>query len=126
MIYKFESEEKIVALDPLKFMEAGYLLFSYETDMSQSVQLKRNIEISLVEVLPEYRRRGIASDMIRFLIDNNPDVVWFSLWTGREIEEVEGLDLYMKLGFKRLVYHEDYYAPGIGTSYFARRVSGRN
>jgi ribosomal protein S18 acetylase RimI-like enzyme len=92
----------------------GYILFGYAKDLSKN----RNIEIEYIYVKPTCRGRGIASEMIRFLIRKHPNAVWINLWTGRSIEEHQGTSLYVRNGFKLLAYQKDWYADGIGVSLF--------
>ena len=113
---KFKNRNKIVALDGNK--EVGYLNFSYAGDASK----KRNLEICFMWVDKEYRKNGIGTNMINYLIKNNLNVTWISLWTGKEIEKLNKTDFYIRNGFKKLAYQEDYYAPGIGTTLFGKRI----
>jgi len=45
------------------------------------------------------------------------------MWTGKEIEKVKGTDLYLKNGFKKIAYQQDYYEKGIGTALFVKKIS---
>ena len=114
---RFQNKTKIVVLDGDK--EIGYLNFDYADDASK----KRNIEISYMYVNPNYRKMGIGSKMIEFLIKNKPTVIWISLWTGKEIEKIKATDFYLKNKFKKLAYQEDYYEKGIGTTLFVRKLN---
>ncbi len=114
---KFQTKDKIIALDGKK--QIGYLNFCYAEDSSQ----RRNIEIPYMYVNPEYRKQGIGSKMLKFLIENKPKITWLSFWTGKEIEKTKGTNFYLKNGFKKLAYHADYYEKGIGMTLFAKRIS---
>jgi len=120
MILKFKTDKKIIALGD-KGQEIGYLDFGYSQDASNN----RNIDIIYMHVKPEYRKMHIGSAMIKFLIDNKPDVVWISLWTGKEMERIKGNKFYIKNGFKKMCHHKDYYEKGIGTTLFARKINER-
>lgn len=114
---KFKSKNKIVALEGRK--KVGYLNFGYAADASRG----RNIGISYMYVRPEFRRKGIGSKMLNFLIINKPKAVWLSLWTGKEIEKLKAADFYLKNGFKKLAHQEDYYEKGVGVTLFAKKIS---
>jgi ribosomal protein S18 acetylase RimI-like enzyme len=114
---KFKTKNQIILLKDKE--QIGYLNFDYADDASK----KRNIEISYMYVKPKYRGQGNASKMIQFLIKNKPKVTWISLWTGRKIEKVKGIDLYINNGFKKIAYQEDYYEKGIGTTLFVKKIS---
>jgi ribosomal protein S18 acetylase RimI-like enzyme len=109
---KVKNSNRIEALKGKKVV--GYILFDYARDESK----KRNIEIEYIYVKPKHRGQGIASDLIQYLIAVFPNVVWFSLWTGKEIEENEGTALYTKNGFELLGYQKDFYGEGVGVSLF--------
>lgn len=114
---KFKTKTQIVALNEKE--QIGYLNFDYAKDASK----KRNVEISYVYVKPKYRRAGIGSKMINFLITNKPKIIWISLWTGKEIEESKALNFYIKNGFTKLANQKDYYKNGIGTTLFVKRIN---
>jgi len=113
----FKTKTKIIALDGGK--PVGYLNFDYVGDASKN----RNIGISYMYVNPKYRRLGIGSKMLKFLITKKPKVTWLSFWTGKEIEKNKGTGFYLKNGFKKLAHQADYYEKGIGTTLFAKRIS---
>lgn len=111
------SKSKIIAVLNKKII--GYLNFHHPGDAS----FKRNIEISYLTVKTPYRKEGIGSAMIEYLIKKHPKITWISLWTSRGIETVQGLDFYIRNGFKRAFYQEDYYKPGIGATLFVKRIN---
>lgn len=111
----FKNKKRIVAVDGKK--QIGYLTFGYADDASEN----RNINMHFLWIRPEYRRQGIGTKMINYLIDNSPDVTWFSFWTGKDIEKESGTAFHDKLGFTKLAYQEDYYEPGVGTTLFVKR-----
>lgn len=116
MKLKFKTKKQIVAIEGKKIV--GNLYFDYAMDASE----KRNIEIKYMCVDSKYRNNGIGSKMLQFLIKNKPKVLYFSLWTGMQIEKTEKADsFYLKNGFTKLAYQEDYYAKGIGASLFSRK-----
>ena len=96
----------------------GYLKFSYPNDSSG----KRNLEIGYIHIKPDYRRKGTATKLLKFLLNHFKNVVWISLWTGKQAEIDKSYDLYKKLGFKQKAYQADYYKKGIGTRLFVKRI----
>ena len=99
MIIKFKTDKKIVAICDDGKTQLGYLDFGYSNDASNN----RNIDIIYMHVKPQFRNMHIGSAMIKFLIDNKPDVVWISLWTGKEMERIKGTKFYTKNGFKKML-----------------------
>jgi len=112
----FKSKTKIVATEAGK--QIGYLNFNYERDASK----KRNIFISYMYVKSEYRRKGIGSKMLKFLLAKKKNITWINFWTGKEIEKNKGTNIYIKNGFQKLAYQEDYYEKGVGTTLFVKRI----
>jgi ribosomal protein S18 acetylase RimI-like enzyme len=117
MKIKFLDKNKIVALEGDK--KIGYLTFKHPNDLTP----KRNMEMVYIYVKPKFRLQGIATKMLRFFLNHFKDVVWVSIWTGRQMEVDKGFDLYRKLGFKEQCFQADYYEKGIGTRLFAKRIS---
>ncbi len=116
MKIKFLNKKKIVAIEKNKII--GYLKFSYPDDSSG----KRNLEVGYIYVKSPYRRKKIASQLLKFLSNHFKNVVWISLWTGKQAEIDKSHDLYKKFGFKQKAYQADYYKKGIGTRLFVKRV----
>ncbi|OGF20345.1 hypothetical protein A2Y83_00690 [Candidatus Falkowbacteria bacterium RBG_13_39_14] len=116
MIKFYFQKNKIIAKQG-KF-QAGYLKFSYPKDLAGY----RNIEIDYIYVKPKYRRIGIATQMIKFFLKKFKNIVWVSLWTGRQMEIDKSYNLYKKLNFKQLAYQADYYDKNIGTRLFVKRI----
>ncbi len=119
MKIKFISKNKIVALEKGKMV--GYVKFHHP----DHIYGKRNLLIDYVYVKPSYRRKGIATQMLKLFLDNfkNKNIVWVNLWTGDETENDKAFSLYKKLGFKELAFEPDYYKKGVGTRLFAKRIS---
>ena len=99
--------------------ELGYLKFSFPSDAAKD----RNVVIDYIYVKPQYRRRGIATLLLGKFLGLYKNKVWVSLWTGRLAEKDGSWFLYKKLGFGQLAFQADYYAPGVGTRLFAKRLS---
>jgi len=113
---KFSGKNKIIAIKNNKII--GYQTFHYPEDASGS----RNVELDWLYVNPKYRREGVATKIIEFVLKNFKKVVWISFWTGKDIEINKGNSLYKKLGFKEIAYQEGYYKKDIGTRLFVKRV----
>lgn len=116
MKIKSDGNKKIIAVDGGKII--GYLKWNHPQDYNP----KRNVEIEWIEVNPRYRRQGIARKLIKFFLKKFRNIVWVSLWTGREMEINKSYSLYKKLGFKEIAYQEDYYLDGVGTRLFVKRI----
>ena len=114
---KILNKNKIVAMEGGR--RVGYLKFVYPGDSSG----KRNLVIDYVYVKPQYRRKGIANKLIKFILKHFKNVVWISLWTSEEAEKDGSYGLYKKLGFKELAYQADYYKSGVGTHLFVKKLS---
>lgn len=97
----------------------GYLKFAYPNDSSKH----RNIVIDYIYVKPLYRRKGIATQMIKFFLKKFDYIVWVSLWTGRQMEIDKSYNLYKKLNFKQIAYHADYYEKNLGARLFGKRIN---
>ena len=97
----------------------GYATFHHPEDYSG----KRNLEIDFIYVPPKFRRKGIATQLLNFLMEKYKKVTWISLWTSIDSEKDESWRLYEKLGFKQLAYQEDYYKKGWGTRLFVKRMA---
>ena len=96
---------------------AGFLESKVPDDLASG----RNIEIAYVYVEPQYRRQGIATELIQLFFSQHKNVIWITLWTSKECEVDGSSDLYKKLGFVEGTYLPDYYESGIGTRHFALR-----
>lgn len=96
----------------------GFLTFCHPNDITS----KRNLEVKYIYVKPLYRRKKIATRLLKFILNNFKDVVWISFWTSRQAEIDKSYNLYKKLGFKQKAYQADYYDKGIATRLFAKRV----
>ncbi len=115
---KLKKEGKIIATENNN--QVGYLDYRHPDDRSR----KRNLEIIYVSVKQRYRRHGIGSNLVKFLLNKikNEKIVWISLWTSQDIEKNKAVKFYKKLGFKKKAYQEDYYKKGIGTTLFVKRL----
>ena len=91
MEIKFSGKNKIVALENKKIL--GYLTFSYPDDNSG----KRNINLDWLYVKPEYRKKGIGTEIVKFFLEKFKNVTWISFWTGKDIEIKKGYGLYKRL-----------------------------
>lgn len=99
----------------------AYLYFKYARDESKC----RNVELSYLYVSPRHRRKGIGTILTKHFLDyfKKRNVVWVSLWTGKDIELNKGYTIYTKLGFKQLAVQKDYHAKGIDTRLFAKKLN---
>lgn len=96
----------------------GYLNYNYANDASG----KRNIEISYMYIDPKFRRKSIGSKLLTWFISHFINkVAWITLWTGKNIEKTGGTSFYIRNGFVKLAYQENYYEKGIGTTLFAKK-----
>ena len=110
------KKNKIVATVGRKTVAA--MIFGQPDDASK----KRNINIFELDVLPEFRRQGIATAMLKFFLKKFTNVTWISFWTGKKLEIDKGFKLYTALGFKEIAYQADYYEKGVGTRLYVKRV----
>ena len=117
MEIKFLNKNKIVALE--KGKQIGYLTFRHPNDISG----KRNLELVYLYVKPAFRRQGMATKMLRFLLNHSKNIIWISIWTGRQLERDKAYELYEKIGFKEVTFQPDYYEKGAGTRLFVKRMS---
>lgn len=97
----------------------GYLEFNHPNDQSK----QRNLEIDYIYVKPKFRHKNVASNMIQFLINKYKKVTWISLWTGQEIEKAKKIHFWTENGFTKIAQQNDYYAKGINTSLFVKRIN---
>lgn len=65
------------------------------------------LEIDYIFVLEEYRKNGIASKLINYIIKENKDVENITLEVS--VENIPAINLYKKLGFKVVATREKYY-----------------
>jgi len=96
----------------------GTLLFDIPDDEAGL----RNLDIVYLETDISYRRKGVATALLEYIMEYFRNQVWISFWTGKQAEIDKSYVLFEKLGFKQLAYQEDYYDDGIGTRLFARRM----
>ena len=74
----------------------GYLYYSLIYD---------RIEINQFEVLPEERRKGVASKLLEYLIDNNNLEMTLEV----KIDNIPAIKLYEKYGFEKVGIRKGYY-----------------
>ncbi|HPI67050.1 MAG TPA: GNAT family N-acetyltransferase [bacterium] len=117
MKLKFLKEKNLISVFDLD-KKIGYLKFSYPCDASK----KRNLNFDYIFIKPKYRRQGIATRLLFFALNNFTDVVWISLWTSKEIELNHAHHIYKKVGFKQIAYQADYYAKGVGTRLYVKKI----
>jgi len=117
MKVKFLKEKNLISVFD-KNKKIGYLKFSYPRDASK----ERNLNFDYIFIKPEYRRRGIATQLLFFALKIFTDVVWISLWTSKEIELTKAYAIYQKVGFKQIAYQADYYAKNLGTRLYVKRI----
>ena len=69
-------------------------------------QLYESIEIEYIYTKDEYKKMGYASQLLSYLIDNNPG---FNLTLEVNINNQPAINLYGKMGFKIVAKRERYY-----------------
>ena len=99
----------------------GYLKYNFPKDASAK-NGNRNVQIEYIYVNPLHRRKGIASELMSCMLEYAKDMVWISLWTGRQAEIDKSFSLYRKFGFKQKSVQEDYYEKGVSLRLFVRRM----
>jgi ribosomal protein S18 acetylase RimI-like enzyme len=99
----------------------GYLKYSFPKDASAK-NGNRNIQIDYVFVNIAHRRKGLASKLLAHFLKFAKNMVWISLWTGKEAEINKTYSLYKKHGFQQKVVYNDYYEDGIPTRLFVKRI----
>lgn len=110
-------KNKLIAKQGRRVM--GYLLFSGPNDLSG----KRNLVIDYLFVSPDFRRRGVGSELLKKLIGiYKGKKIWLSFWTGYLMERDKTWEIYKKLGFREMAVQDDYYEKGIATRFFAMRL----
>lgn len=87
---------------------------------------KKNRQIDCLYVDVPFRRQGLASRLVSYILDYSKDMNWVSLWTGMEIEVEESYTVYEKLGFKQLAILEDCYDDGIPSRLFVKKIRKEN
>lgn len=97
----------------------GYLKYAHPKDSSAS----RNVVFEYVYVNPAFRRRGLATELLQYAMDNFKDAIWISLWTGRQSEIDKSHIFYKNAGFQEIAYQADYYEDGIGTRLYVKRMN---
>lgn len=104
-----------------KSITVAYLYFKYARDESKY----RNVELSYLHVNPSYRRQGIGTLLIKHFLKyfKERNIVWVSLWTGKDIEMTKGYTIYTKLGFKLAAKQKDYHAKGIATRLLIKKLN---
>ena len=105
-----------------KAKKIGYLKYNFPNDASAK-NGNRNVQIDYIYVSPAYRRQGIASKLMVAMLEFAKDMMWVSLWTGRQAEIDESFTLYRKFGFQQKVIQRDYYEKGIPLRLFVKRMS---
>jgi ribosomal-protein-alanine N-acetyltransferase len=88
----------------------GYLYYSLIYD---------RIEINQFEVLPEERRKGVASKLLEYLIDNNNLEMTLEV----KIDNIPAIKLYEKYGFEKVGIRKGYYN-GIDGILMFRKIGG--
>ena len=68
------------------------------------------MEIDYIFVLEEYRNNGVASKLITYIIDNNPEIENITLEVN--INNKPAINLYQKMGFSIVAVREKYYTDG--------------
>jgi len=116
-IKHFKGKKRIATF--LNKEEVGYLTYRFPDDVAG----KKNLELVFLYVKPEFRRMGIATVLLQFILKAFSKVTWISFWTGKEAEVDQSYPLYLKNGFQQLCYQEDYYEKGIGTRLFAKKMT---
>jgi len=114
-----KKTKKLLAV--LKTENIGYLKYSFPKDASAK-RGNRNIQIEYIYVKPAHRRKGIASKLISYILKFSKEMVWVSLWTGREVEINKTFNIYKKHGFKEKVICNDYYEDGVPTRLFTKKM----
>ena len=56
------------------------------------------MEFCWLYINSEYRRKGIATKLIKEFLKNFKNIVWVSFWTGKDLEKEKAYGLYKKLG----------------------------
>lgn len=118
---KISENKQFKIAASLNNQEVGELIYKIPKDDAGG----RNLEINWLKVDKSHRRRHIATQLLNFFINKaaKKGVIWISFWTGREMEENQTYGLYKKLGFKQVFTQDDYYAPGIPTRLFVKRLN---
>ena len=126
MIEYIRKDNRISA--KVQGVQVGYIEIDFENNNLNDIKAGtgdpyRNMQIEMVYVDKEFRRMGIATGMLKLLIQKlKGKVTWLSMWTGAQIEKDKAYTIYGKLGFKQLCVHQDYYSPGIPTRYLRMRL----
>jgi ribosomal protein S18 acetylase RimI-like enzyme len=104
-----------------KNKKVGYLKYTFPKDASAK-NGNRNVQIDYVYVDPAYRHQGIASKLMSCMLEFSKNMVWVSLWTGRQAEIDKSFGLYRKFGFQQKSVQKDYYEDGIALRLFVKRM----
>jgi len=70
--------------------------------------------IQTIEVLPDFHRRGVGSELLRHTEGSAHEVGASSIWLHVDVENAAAIRLYETHAFVRAGSEENYYAPGRG------------
>ena len=79
--------------------------------------------IETIEVLPEFRSRGIGSGLLQRVEDSARAVGAMTLWLHVDITNLPAIRLYERHGFASRGSEEHFYAPGRGAHIYAKRLT---
>ena len=120
------SETFIVAEENRKIV--GYIMCRIEVGLSNSILggLIRKGHIVSIAVLPEYRRRGVAQDLINRAIEG---MRYYKAKLGFlevRVTNTVGIALYKKLGFEISKTREGYYSDGESAYVMTKKLEKRS
>ena len=70
-------------------------------------------DILTLTVAPEFRRRGIARELLKRMIDWSRNKKVEAIMLEMRVGNVEAEPLYLAHGFRQISFRKDYYGPGI-------------
>jgi [ribosomal protein S18]-alanine N-acetyltransferase len=85
----------------LLYIKDGIISFLSYTKLYES------IEIEYIYTKDEYKKMGYASELLKYLIDNNPG---FNMTLEVNMNNQPAINLYGKMGFKIVANRERYYS----------------
>lgn len=92
---------------------AAYMVFVETAD--------DELEVYNISVRKEYRRMGLASDMLRFLLSNSSGK---SIFLEVRDDNISAINLYRKFGFNVISVRKDYYTSGVDAYVMRLYVEG--
>lgn len=87
------------------------------------VAADRYAYIQTLEVLPEYRRRGVARELLSRLEQSAQQAGVADIWLHVEVSNTSAIRLYRAFGYQPRGREESYYGPGLAAEVYSKFLS---